>query len=91
MTLTNALDSAMFVARLDFLPPLLNLSLSNSRPILFWSTNFLTPVIAQSATNLFGTARWQDMTNVPVISGGFNMVTNLSPTNPVFYRLRNAY
>jgi hypothetical protein len=91
LTLTNALDSAMFVARLDFLPPFLNISLSNSRPILSWSTNVLTPVLAQSATNLSDPANWHDLTNVPVISGGFNVVTNLSPANPVFYRLRNAY
>jgi hypothetical protein len=88
LTATNALDRAMFVARVDFLPPFLSIGLSNSRPVLSWSTNVLTPVIAQGATNLLGS--WRDLTNVPVVSGEYNMVTNLAPSGPMFFRLRNA-
>ena len=86
LTLTNTLNSTMFVARLDFLPPRLNIATTNSRPIIAWGTNFLTPLVAQVSTNL---RTWQDTTNSPVLLNEAYSITNLAPASPSFYRLRN--
>ncbi len=85
--ITNALNSVPFFARLDFLPPSLRVAQTNRHPIISWTTNFLTPVMVQSTTNL---SSWQDVTNLPVLGNNAYSVTNLSPTDATFYRLRNA-
>jgi hypothetical protein len=87
LMLTNALNSAMFVARLDFLPPSLNIAQTNGVPLIDWSTNYLTPVVVQTSTNL---TNWQDLTNAPTQQGGSYYVTNLPPATASFFRLRNG-
>ena len=90
LTLTNALDSAMFVARLDFLLPLLKISHTGSRPILSWATNSAYALVAQTSTNLANAAAWHDVTNLPIFLNGTNSITNLTPISPSFYRLRST-
>ncbi|MGZ5569168.1 MAG: hypothetical protein ACXWKG_19325, partial [Limisphaerales bacterium] len=60
----------------------------NSEPVLTWGTNSAYAVTAQSTTNVVGP--WNDVTNVPVLVNGSEVITNLSPTNTAFYRLRKA-
>jgi hypothetical protein len=86
LTLTNTLNNTPFLARLDFLPPNINITPTNGLPMLWWTTNFLTPVVAQGTTNL---RTWQDLTNAPVLVNGTFAITNLPPASPSFYRLRN--
>jgi hypothetical protein len=87
LTLTNALINAMFVARLDFLPPPVNITISNAGPCITWSTNYLTPVAPQASTDLLN---WQDLTNSPTPQNGVYSLTNLPTGSPSFYRLRNV-
>ena len=89
LTVTNSTNSVPFIGRLDFLPPNLSITRSNNRPILSWATNSLTPTIAQSTTNVGNTGSWHDLTNGTAIIGSLNAITNIAPTNPTFYRLRN--
>jgi len=86
VTLINPTNGAPFLSRIDFLPPAIAISGANGNLVVSWGTNFLTPVVPQQSTDL---SHWQDATNTPVLLNGSYIITNLAPTNPSFYRLRN--
>ena len=68
--------------------PLLNLTLfGTTRAVLSWATNF--PGFTLEANTNLNTAIWAVVTNVPVITGTNNVVTNLvSGELEKYYRLR---
>lgn len=86
LTFTNFTNSALFVSRIDFLPPPIAISQPNSNLTVSWGTNFLTPVVPQQSTNLID---WQDATNTPMLLNGSYIITNLAPNKSSFFRLRN--
>lgn len=88
LTAANTLTNGIYLARLDFPLPLLDIQLTNSQPVLLWATNSAYAVTAQSTTNL--SEPWTDVTNVPVLVNGTETITNLSSSDTVFYRLRRA-
>jgi hypothetical protein len=84
-------DTAGLITRFEIVPapspPPLSLDRSDQAAILRWPTNAMGFVL-ESTSALAFTNRWAAMTNVPIISGTENVVTNsLSGTNQ-FYRLR---
>ncbi|MGZ4971832.1 MAG: hypothetical protein ACXWDN_03660 [Limisphaerales bacterium] len=88
LTANNTVTNGIYLARLDFPLPQLGIGYTNSEPVLTWGTNSAYAVTAQSTTNVVGP--WNDVTNVPVLVNGSEVITNLSPTNTAFYRLRKA-
>lgn len=66
--------------------PLLAIERSGTNVVLFWPTN-ASGYGLQSDPNLTATNGWSSVTNIPVIAGGTNYVTNPVTRPTLFYRL----
>jgi hypothetical protein len=85
-TVSNLWTNQMRFFRLVMVPqPLLSITQSNGVTFLFWPTS-ANGFILESATN-FNAANWAAVTNTPVVSGGYYIVSNAWPDQTRFFQL----
>jgi len=66
--------------------PQLSIAVSDTNVVLSWPTNALEFTL-QCATNPASSADWSDVTNVPVVVNGQDIVTNSISGTQQFFRL----